>query len=64
MRSGLGEILSEPAHGPGDGETGPHAVPLSPTPGRAVTAMPRQPGNPCLVFGRSAGGRPANPNGS
>ena len=45
-----------------DAKTGARAVPLSPTARRVLTAMPRQPGNPWVIFGRAPGARLGNLN--
>ena len=43
-------------------KTGALAVPLSPTARQVLTAMPRQPGNPWVIFGRAPGTRLGNLN--
>ena len=47
-----------------DAKTGARAVPLSPTAKGVLAAIPRQPGNPWVVFGRGPGTRLANLNAS
>ena len=47
-----------------DAKTGARAVPLSPTARQVLTAIPRQPDNPWVIFGRQPGTRLANLNAS
>ena len=47
-----------------DANTGARAVPLSPTARGVLTAIPRQPGNPWVIFGRGPGTHLANLNAS
>ena len=47
-----------------DAKTGARAVPLSPTARQVLTAMPRQSGNPWVIFGRAPGTRLGNLNAS
>ncbi len=47
-----------------DAKTGARAVPLSPTARGVLTAIPRQPGNPWVIFGREPGTHLANLNSS
>ncbi len=47
-----------------DAKTGARAVPLSPTARGVLTAIPRQPGNPWVIFGRGPGTHLANLNSS
>ena len=45
-----------------DAKTGARAVPLSPTARQVLTAMPRPPGNPWVIFGLAPGTRLGNLN--
>ena len=45
-----------------DAKTGARAVPLSPTAREVLPALPRQPDNPWVIFGRGPGSRLSNLN--
>ena len=45
-----------------DAKTGARAVPLSPTARQVLAALPRQPDNPWVIFGRGPGSRLSNLN--